>query len=435
MTDDDPSSRRPTRRDYVKYGGAIVGGGLLAGCSGQSSSDSESTERASDSTSGEGATGSSATASDTDPTSTGDATSSTAVETGTASSGSSYTAELSPVGTVTLDAPPENVFTHFPWFPDMASALGQGDTINDLWWDGTVEGLEYFTTEFDGFEVEWADEAGEYGFTKERLYELDSDLHLVDPAWVTTEDNWSRSDVEEVTNNVGPWLGNYYSSYHGTPPKGWADGYEYTTLWELFDRVASLYGERERYEALASVHDDLLGTVEDGLPPKSERPSVAYVSVTEDLSEIYRLRLNAPGYWNAHTRPLGATDAFGNESFSGPFNQIDLEALLAADPDVVLALWTVTETVDFGTLKRNLENDPIGSELSAVGNERVYPQGTRWQGPLMNLFQTEMTAKELYPDRFGEWPDYRDGDPYPEFGPDEQLFDHRRVANVVTGND
>jgi iron complex transport system substrate-binding protein len=40
------SSRReaPTRRDYVKYGGAIVGGGLLAGCAGQSQSGSTQTE-------------------------------------------------------------------------------------------------------------------------------------------------------------------------------------------------------------------------------------------------------------------------------------------------------------------------------------------------------------------------------------------------------
>ena len=32
----------------------------------------------------------------------------------------------------------------------------------------------------------------------------------------------------------------------------------------------------------------------------------------------------------------------------------------------------------------------------------------------MNLFQLEMTAKQLYPDRFGEWPGYSSGDPYPE---------------------
>ena len=407
----------PTRRTYLKRTGALVGAGLVAGCSGDSDATTETSSPATDS---ETATTEAATAEQT--------------ESETATAESNYATELAPVGSVTLDSPPENVFTHFPWFPDMASALGRGDTVNSLWWEGTAAGLDYFTAEFDGFDVEWADEATEYGFSKERLYELDSDLHLVDPAWVTTQDNWTRDDVDEVADNVGPWLGNYYSSYHASPPDEWADEYEYYTLWETFGRVAALYGERSRYEALASVHDDLIETVEDGLPAESDRPTVAYLSISEDLSSIYRLRLNAPGYWNSHTRPLGATDAFGGEEFSGPFAQVDMEALAEADPDVVLALWTVTDTFDFGTLTQNLEDDPVGGELTAVQNGRVYPQGTRWQGPLMNLFQLEMTAKQLYPDQFGAWPEYESGDDYPEFGADEQLFDHRRVADVLAGD-
>ncbi|SFR39967.1 ABC-type Fe3+-hydroxamate transport system, substrate-binding protein [Halogeometricum rufum] len=407
----------PTRRTYLKRTGALVGAGLVAGCSGDSDATTETSSPATDS-----------------ETATTEAVTAEQTESETATAESNYATELAPVGSVTLDSPPENVFTHFPWFPDMASALGRGDTVNSLWWEGTAAGLDYFTAEFDGFDVEWADEATEYGFSKERLYELDSDLHLVDPAWVTTQDNWTRDDVDEVADNVGPWLGNYYSSYHASPPDEWADEYEYYTLWETFGRVAALYGERSRYEALASVHDDLLETVEDGLPAESERPTVAYLSISEDLSSIYRLRLNAPGYWNSHTRPLGATDAFGGEEFSGPFAQVDMEALAEADPDVVLALWTVTDTFDFGTLTQNLEDDPVGGELTAVRNGRVYPQGTRWQGPLMNLFQLEMTAKQLYPDQFGAWPEYESGDDYPEFGAGEQLFDHRRVADVLAGD-
>ncbi|ELZ65628.1 putative iron-III ABC transporter periplasmic substrate-binding protein [Haloferax prahovense DSM 18310] len=403
----------PTRRDYLKYGGALLSGGLLAGCAGQSG-DTTSTTTATE------------TATETE-------TETDTAETTTATPESSYEAELSPVGTVTLDEPPTNVFTHFPWFPDMASALGQGDTVNNLWWDGTVAGLEYFTAGFDDFDIEWADAAGEYGFTKERLYELDSDLHLVDPAWVSTQDNWNQADIDEVADNIGPWFGNYYSNFNAAPPEEWADGYEHYDLWELFDRVASLYGERERYEALQSVRDEQLTTVEDGLPGDSERPTAAYLSLSTDLSSIYLLRLNAPGYWNAHTRPLGAVDAFGDEEFTGPFQEVDMEALLEADPDVILSLWTVTETVDFDGLKQNLRDDPVGRELAAVQNDRVYPQGTRWQGPLMNLFQTEMTAKQLYPDQFGDWPTYQDGDDYPDFGADEQLFDHGRVEEIVAG--
>ena len=409
------ASETPTRRDYVRYGGAVVGGGLLAGCAGRSD---------------DGATpDQSATATETASETEGENES----ETEPSTPEPSYTVDLSPVGTVSLEEPPTNVFTHFPWFPDMASALGQGETVNALWWDGTVAGLEYFTAGFDGFGIEWADNAGAYGFAKERLYELDSDLHLVDPSWVTTQDNWARSDVDDVANNVGPWLGNYYSSSHATPPEEWADGYEYYRLWDLFDRVATLYGERERYKSLASVHNSLLGTIADGLPAEADRPTAAYLSISEDLSAIYLLRLNAPGYFNAHTRPLGAVDAFGDEEFSGAFKQVDMEALLKADPDAILALWTVTDTSDFGTLTQNLADDPVGSELSAVQNGRVYPQGTRWQGPLMNLFQLEMTAKELYPEQFGAWPAYENGDVYPEFGPGEQLFDHGRVADIIDG--
>lgn len=83
-------------------------------------------------------------------------------------------------------------------------------------------------------------------------------------------------------------------------------------------------------------------------------------------------------------------------------------------------------------LTQNLRDDPVASQLSAVQNDRVYVQGTRWQGPLMNLFQLEMTAKQVYPEQFGAWPAYENGDTYPEFDESERLFDHQRVAEIIT---
>jgi hypothetical protein len=44
-----------------------------------------------------------------------------------------------------------------------------------------------------------------------------------------------------------------------------------------------------------------------------------------------------------------------------------------------------------------------------------------------------MTAKQLFPDRFGEWPGYVDGEPYPEIPEAERLFDRGRVSAVVDG--
>ena len=44
MVDDFISHEAPTRRDYMRCGGAVIGGGLLAGCTGQSEPSSTSTK-------------------------------------------------------------------------------------------------------------------------------------------------------------------------------------------------------------------------------------------------------------------------------------------------------------------------------------------------------------------------------------------------------
>jgi hypothetical protein len=94
----------------------------------------------------------------------------------------------------------------------------------------------------------------------------------------------------------------------------------------------------------------------------------------------------------------------------------------------------MTPRYDMATVRETLASHPVGQELTAVQNDRVHAQGMRYQGPIMNLFQIEMTAKQLYPDIFGEWPAYEDGNHYPEVPEDEQLFDRDRVASIITGN-
>jgi len=44
MSEDSGGHEAPTRRHYMKYGGTVVGGGLLAGCAGQSDHGSTPTE-------------------------------------------------------------------------------------------------------------------------------------------------------------------------------------------------------------------------------------------------------------------------------------------------------------------------------------------------------------------------------------------------------
>jgi len=413
MTGDDTTPETgPTRREYLTYGGTLVGGGLLAGCTG---SEAESDRTAS-------RTGT-------------PAETATETETTTSTEGP-YSVSLSPVGDVTFESPPQSAFTVFPGYADMALALGHGDSINSMWWgQGFGSIMNYFSGALEGVSVDWADLPGSYGAAKEQLYELDSDVHFVDPAWLSTQDGWSRADIDEVAETVAPWFGNQYSNLRLSPPEGWADGYRYYSLWELFERVAQVYREQARYEALAEIHADLLATIEAGLPAEADRPTVGYVQLATDLSSTFALRLNAPGFYNAHTRPLGATDVFGDLEYGGgEFTQVDFEALLEADPDVLLTLWGMTSNVEFATMRETLADHTVGQELAAVQNDRVYTQGTRFQGPLMNLFQLEMTAKQLYPDQFGEWPGYVDGDQYPDFPESERLFDRQRVADIVTGD-
>jgi len=412
MSGDDAEHEAPTRRDCVTYGGAVAIGGLLAGCTGggeQSTPSATGTDAATGTATVESAD---ATA---EPTETDDG---------------SYTVELAPVGEVTFESPPESVFTRLTHHAGMAFALGRGDDVNAMHAPGYYHPLwNQFTPRLPGVSVDWEGLYSSWQPSKEKLFELDSDVHLADPAWISQQDAWSESELDEIAERVAPWFGNSLSDRHQQPPEAWADRYRYYTLWEQFAIVAEMFQEQPRYEALAAVHDDLLARIEAGLSSVDERPT-AVMALPSDFDEIWVYRVNEPGFLAAHTRPFGAADAFGDDVRSG--GTVDIEAMLAADPDVVLGLGGMHPTNDMAEIRANLADDPVGRELAAVENDRVYAQAARYQGPIVNLFQLEMTAKQLYPEAFGEWPRY-EGGPYPELPEEEQLFDRQRVADAIKG--
>ncbi|MFC6725011.1 ABC transporter substrate-binding protein, partial [Halobium palmae] len=344
-----------------------------------------------------------------------------------------YSVTMSPMGEVQFPSVPQSVYAGQPNTADMAIAAGKGDAINSMYYpqyNGTL--MKRFYERLDGVSFDLDGLTDSWNVGKEGFYELDSDVHLTDPAYASTLENLDEDDVEEIGTRIAPWFGNYYSGSHGAPPDPWADGYEYYTLWEIFDRVAQVFDAGERADALTEVHSSMLSTIESKLPPEEERPSVALTFEGEgDTLWVYRL--NADGFLAAHTRPLGATDAFADLEFDGPQKQIDYEALLEADPDVILVLFTLAGSYDISEIRSGLEGNDVASEVSAVKNDRVYAQGARYQGPLMNLFQLEMTAKEIYPDQFGEWPGY-EGGPYPDIPQEERLFDRGAVSDAVNGN-
>jgi iron complex transport system substrate-binding protein len=396
MTDDTADRDGPTRRECVKYGGVIAGGGLLAGCSG-AGGESEPTE-----------------------------TDTTATATGTATD-SSYSVTMEPMGTVTFESVPERWMAYFSTYGDMAIALGQLDGLGGLiftenWPLSFFDALPDVDVSFDDV----PQLMGESGIDKEAFYEMDCDVHLFDPNFVQVlDDSWTDDDFAEVTQNIGPIVGNSIRRRGDD----WHD-YRYYSLYEAFEIIADVFQERERYEALATVHDDLLATVEADLPPEEERPTVGLLSINSDFEggSFYAYPVH-DGNGHKQYRDLGMRGAF-DEVIDGSYAQWDYEQLLEVDPDVLIFQYGFSHvsTDEFEARMAAMREDSVGRQLSAVQNDRLYRGGTSYQGPIINLFQTEIAAKQFYPDTFGEW---RGVGETPE---SEQLFDHQHVADVVNGD-
>jgi len=417
MSDDDTTSTEaPTRRDYLRYSAALGAASLVAGCSGGGSTataPAADTERPTD-----------------DPTATPPDTatqSPTATETATTED-TSYTVEMAPAGEVTFDAVPETWMSYFSTYGDMGIALGQHDGQEAAifarnWPTQFFEYLPGVDVSFESVEQVWADG----GIGKEAFYELDCDVHLMDPNFIQLlDDSWETDDFEEVRTEIGPVLGIVIRLRQGD----WHD-YEYYSLYEAFEKVATVFQERERYEALQSVHDEFVADVRSRLPAESERPEVGLLSVNDEFEKgTFSLYTVAAGNGKKQYQDLGMNDAFEDLDPQAA-KDVDWEVLLDIDPDILVFQYAVSHVSaeTFDGKKEVLRDSDLGSQLTAVRNDRLYPGGTAYQGPIINLFQTEMAAKQFYPEEFGEWNGY-------ETFADESnwLFDHQRVADIVNGD-
>ena len=382
-----------TRRDCIKGSGAIIGGGLLAGCTGDTATESTATQ--SDETAGT-------------PTTTEEA---------------SYTVTMEPVGEVTFQTVPDRWLPYGGSYADMGVALGQADGLTGL--GGADRYYTYVYDELPGVTVdqETVDAHPEVR-TKEEFYELDSDVHLYDPGMLINWFDWSQSDVDEIAANVAPFVGNMIFRRSDE----WHD-YRYYTLYEAFEKVAEVFQERERYEAFKRVHDDYIAELQNQLPPAEERPEVLLTfEGTNEPESFSPYRLSDSGTSKKQWRDLGVTDALAGTDIENLSTtnrgEYDYETLLEVDPEVILVRGherkSATEFRE--TVLQFMQDHTVGSQLTAVQNGRVYRGGYLRQGPIHNLFLTERAAQQLYPDIFGE------------VTSDTELFDRQQVADIVTGD-
>jgi len=404
MADDSSGQKAPTRRDYMKYGGAVVGGSLLAGCSGQSDSGSTPTETETDE--------------------------STATETSTPED-QSYSVTMSPVGTVEFDTVPKKSAVYSNHDADILVSLGQSEKITSLGFPENYSAAYY--DELSGVSLDTSSLTRLYndGVDKEVFYELDSDVHHIDPVWIQGWSGFDESDIGELASNVAPFFANYHSRTNIAPDS--APDYQFYSIWELVDKYAQAYQVPERGAKLKAVRDGMLEDIRAELPPQEERPEVGVVWYDRKKESFWVYHMNKPGFQNAHTRPLRANDAL-TEFDSGPRSGwsdsalIDIEAMLDVDPDVLLHFSDWQNPDEATEAFFALDEHTVGQELTAVQNGRLYAGGDAFQGPIINIFQIEITAKQIYPDLFGEPPSPGNTSKLGD------MFDPQRVADITNGN-
>lgn len=387
MLEDTGSGGEPTRRDYVKYGSTLAAGAAAAGCSDLLVSDQSSN--------------------------------------GTPDGRGSYTVEMAPAGEVTFDSVPERWLPYDPGFADMGVALGQVDGMTGI---GQI--AEYDTSFYDqlsGVSVDreriGENDLIEAEMDKELFYELENDVHIISPKFLTAVFEWTQDDIDEIASRVGPFIGNRIFRRSDT----WHD-HRYYTMYQAFGKMAELFQEQERYEAFTQFHDDYIASVQSRLPPADQRPNVLLVYEAEnEPSEFSPYRIKDKGTNKKQWRDLGVGDALAGTDVENLSDEnrtkLDYESLLQIDPEILLIRGHEQKSAaEFReTVVRYMEDHPVARELSAVQNSRVYRGGPLKQGPIHNLFLTERAARQVYPDEFGE---VTDG---------ERLFDRQRVADIING--
>ncbi|MFT4891638.1 MAG: iron complex transport system substrate-binding protein [Halobacteriales archaeon] len=405
MTDHDTHDtiEAPTRRDLVKYGGAVLGGSLFAGCAGLSGTGgSEPTETE--------------TATPTETTTSAEQSTQTKTNTTTTTEESSYTVSMAPVGDVSFESVPETWVANNGSWADMGVALGL-EPPKGVWLAS-----RYHTDYYESIPGVSVDKSGmvslyQDGVSKEVFYELDGDVHVMDPNFLMNRfKGWEKSDVDEIRQNQAPFFGNCIYAQHYP----WHSDYRYYTLYEAFEKLATVFQRTDRYEAFTEIHDEFERNLAPVVPNTGNRPAVAVLWGVGNEPEQFYPYIIGEGTGFKHLRQLGVRDALAAtdiKDFHGSRAAIDLETLLEVDPEVLMlrGYEAMSKSEFRNTVVAFLENHGTARALTAVQNGDVYRAGGLYQGPITYMVLTERTAGQLY-------------------GFDGELFDRQRVADVVNGN-
>ncbi|WP_348533555.1 ABC transporter substrate-binding protein [Haloarcula laminariae] len=339
-----------------------------------------------------------------------------------------YTVQIDPNDPYTFEEVPETYGVGTSPFLDMGMALGIQPSATTGLERAPLKFYDLLELGFDESQVTKLASDAESGYDRENFYAADADVWLISRTNIGRYVNWDDSDFEEVESQTGPFLGTTLRFAPQSAVQAEPNPY---TMYEAFEKVAKVFQRQQRFEAWQSLHDDLMSTIEEGLPPEDERPTVAAIwrGVSPDsgqfrIAPLHRLGNNTKSY-----NRVGMQDAFEGQYPDGP---IGYEELLRADPDYIGAVGALTSQTHeefVNTTVEPFESNENGQQLSAVRNGNVIRSGGQYMGPIVDMFSTEAVAKQVYPDEFGEWPGSVGAVPE-----GEQLFDRQRLRDIVNGD-
>jgi len=373
--------RKKTRRGVLKSSGAAMALAALAGCTGSDGDGGESTPTEDDS--------------------------SMEME--------SYSVSIEPVGEVEFDSVPETWVANNGSWADMGAALGieppEGVWLPSRYHTQYYDEIPDVSVNKSG--MTQLSEGGEVD--KEKFYDFDTDVHVMDPNFLLNRFGWTESDIDEI-EQIAPLFGNTIFS-RGYP---WHEDYQYYTLDEAFEKLAEVFDRTDRYEEFAELHEEFQSRVADIVPPESERPDVAIFWGAGDQPEQFYPYTIDEGTSFKQWRDLQVGDALaqsGVRDFHSERGAVEYETLLEVDPEVLLLRGQEAKTEEEfqNTVVSHLEDNNTTSQLSAVQNGEVYQGGPLYQGPIFNLLVTERAVNQIY-------------------DVDEELFDRQRVSDIVNGN-
>jgi ABC-type Fe3+-hydroxamate transport system substrate-binding protein len=391
-------STETTRRDTIKYGSAVLAGTALAGC-----------------------------ADDTD--------------TEDGQSDGEYSATMPPVGTLSLEEPPSSWVGGLGFTADVLTALGQADGAVGMadprfWYTGFYDFLDGVTAPDPESLTQITTKDRDTDM--EKLYALDPDLMAIDPNPMIAIYGLDKDEAAEVESNIAPWFGNESRRKRFEGWTNWPKGepYAYLSIPEYIRKYAALFGEQERGEALLDLYEPFIENIRERVPAESERRSMALVNGRYNPENrngwvVYNPTSEIEKTWGKKQyRDLAVVDAFEGEYGGSSSVTVGYEGLLEMDPDVIIFNFGITYRDFQGTnfieqQRETLADHPVGRKVTAVQNDALYAGGTPYQGPIINLLQTEMAAKQLYPEEFGQYPGYG------QLSESDQLFDRQRLAEII----